>query len=139
MLSKHGPAYTEIGQIVLTNGTTHEFEADWTSAGLDAIAEIIREHRGHTSGKYGNGPLLTSNDGEEEYENDVFVMRTYCWCDGHFVGHEDNCPPNFIHKSTGMEVSWYKYNGRGVTSNVNWIPSITWHRIVNECIESVVR
>ncbi len=138
MLSKHGPAYTEIGQIVLTNGITHSHEADWATAGLDAIAEIIREQRGYTMGKWGNGPMLTSNDGEEEFDNDIFTMRSYCWCDGGLIGHDPNCPPNFVHKKTGIEISWYKHSGRGITANVDWLPAITWHRIVNECIESVV-
>lgn len=138
MLSRHGPAYTEIGQIVLTNGMTHSHEADWATAGLDAIAEIIREHRGEATGKFDNGPLLTSNDGEPEFSNDTFSMRTYCWCDGDRIGHQDGCPPNFIHNRTGIEVSWYKHSSRGITANVDWLSALTWHRIVNECIESVV-
>jgi len=52
------------------------------------------------------------------YENDVFMMHPYCWCE------EENCPwcnpkegeriaPNFYHKKSGLRVQWYKYIGRG--------------------------
>lgn len=138
MLSKVGPAYTEIGQILLTNGITHSHEADWATNGLDAIAEVIAEKRGHKQDKFGYGPLLTANEGDEEFENDTFAMSTYCWCDGAKIGHEESCPPNFFHKRTGIEISWYKHSGRGITANVDWLPALAWHRIVNECIESVV-
>jgi hypothetical protein len=138
MLSKVGPAYTEIGQILLTNGITHSHEADWATNGLDTIAEIIAERRGYKSGKHELCPLLTTDDNEEEFDNDVFSMRTYCWCDGARIGHEESCPPNFMHKRTGIEMSWYQHSGRGITANVDWLPALTWHRIINECIESVV-
>jgi hypothetical protein len=135
----HGPAYTEIGQILLTNTETLEHEADWATSGLDAIAEVIAEHRGYKQDKYGYGPLLTSNEGDQEYDNEIFTMRTYCWCDGTRKGHEDSCPPNFTYKPGGINVTWYKHSARGITSNVEWIPALAWHRIVNECIESVVK
>lgn len=45
------------------------------------------------------------------FENDVFAMRAYCWCDGD--AHPDGCPANFEHKASGFEASWYKYLGRG--------------------------
>ena len=138
MLSRHGPAYTEIGQIVLTNGMTHSHEADWAVAGLNTLAEIIAESRNNKLDKHGYGLLLTSSDGDESFENDIFGMSAYCDCDGTRLGHEDSCPPNFIHKSTGIEISWYKWAARGITANVDWLPAIAWHRIVNECIESVV-
>jgi hypothetical protein len=139
MLTKTGPAYTEISQILLTNTETQEFEADWATNGLDAIAEVIAEHRGHQRDKYSYGPLLTANEGDDDFENETFAMRTYCWCDGGRIGHEDSCPPNFVHKPTGIVITWYKHSGRGITANVDWIPALSWHRIINECIESVVK
>ena len=135
----HGPAYTEIGQILLTNTETLAHEADWATSGLNAIAEVIAEHRGYKKDKYGYGPLLTSNEGDDEFDNEIFTMRTYCWCGGDIEGHEDSCPPNFVHKPTSINITWYKYAGRGITANVDWLPALTWHRIVNECIESVVK
>jgi len=133
----YGPAYTEIGQILLTNTETLAHEANWATNGLQAIAEVISEHRGYVEDKYGHGPLLTSNEGDHEFDNKVFTMRTYCWCDGAIEGHEDACPPNFIYKPSGFTVTWYKHAGRGITSNIEWMPALKWHRIVNRCIESV--
>jgi hypothetical protein len=133
----NGPAYTEIGQILLTNARTLEFEADWASNGLQAIAEVIAETRGHIEDKYGYGPLLTSSEGDHEFNNKIFTMRTYCWCDGTSKGHEDACPPNFVYKPGDLTITWYKHAGRGITANVEWMSALAWHRIVNECIESV--
>jgi hypothetical protein len=133
----YGPAYTEIGQILLTNTETLAHEANWATNGLQAIAEVISEHRGYVEDKYGHGPLLTSNEGDHEFDNKVFTMRTYCWCDGAIEGHEYACPPNFIYKPSGFTVTWYKHAGRGITSNIEWMPALKWHRIVNRCIESV--
>lgn len=49
-----------------------------------------------------------------DYENDVFMMHPYCWCD------KLSCPwcgdkeaPNFHYKPTGGKVWWYKWIGRG--------------------------
>lgn len=139
MISLNGPAYTEIGQIVLTNGTTHEHEADWATVGINILAEVISEYRGHKKGKLDHGLLITSQDGDEPFENEVFSIRPYCVCEGDILGHEDGCPSNFIHKDTGIEISWYEHSGKGITSNVDWIPVLSWHRIINECIESVVK
>lgn len=134
---QNGPAYTEIGQILLTNTETLDYEADWATSGLNAIAEVIAEHRGYKKDKYGYGPLLTSNEGDHEFDNKVFAMRTYCWCDGTLKGHEDSCPPNFVHKPTGINITWYKHAGRGITANVEWLTAKQWYSIVNECIESI--
>ena len=139
MISLNGPAYTEIGQIFLTNGETHSFEADWATSGLNSLAEVISEHRGYKKDKYSYGPLLTSSDGDEDFVNDTFEMRSYCHCDGGRLGHEESCPPNFIHRPTGIIISWYNHSSRGITANVDWIPALSWHRIINECVESVVK
>jgi hypothetical protein len=137
MMFPGGPAYTEIGQILLTNTETLQHEADWASNGLTAIAEVIAEYRGYKEDKYGYGPLLTSNEGDGPFDNPVFTMRTYCLCDGTEYGHEDGCPPNFFYKPTGLTITWYEHANRGITSNVDWMPALAWHRIVNNCIESI--
>lgn len=66
------------------------------------------------------------------YENDVFAMHPYCWCD------KDDCPwcagdaPNFLHKKTGATITWYKYIGRSME-----ISDGDWTEIFNECFESI--
>ena len=54
----------------------------------------------------------TDNSGAS-FENEVFVLNAYCWCDGENLEHEEGCPPNFEYKPSGFVASWYKYLGRG--------------------------
>ena len=63
------------------------------------------------------------------YENDVFMMHEFCWCE------EDNCKwcsynePNFIFKPTNAKVWWYKYIGRSQETEgelpSNWLYDCT--------------
>ena len=49
-----------------------------------------------------------------QFENDVFMMHNYCWCERSecpWCGPEERA--NFIHKPSGVSVWWYKYMGRG--------------------------
>lgn len=119
-----------------------------------------------------------------EFENDVFMMHPFCWCE------QDDCPwclmctcpeeayeyyvqnvkvdfevwtadsshgdevreirkadhllcnlcrgvvkpaPNFLHKSSGSSVSWYKYIGRGMEISLNG----QWEAILAESIASL--
>lgn len=68
-----------------------------------------------------------------KYENDVFMMHPFCWCDKDdcgWCGEIGNMPkiirdtfnkkyneserlPNFYFKPTGFKMWWYKYIGRG--------------------------
>ena len=43
MISKYGPAYTEIGQILFSNTSTYDHEADWATDGVRAIALAIAQ------------------------------------------------------------------------------------------------
>jgi hypothetical protein len=85
-----------------------------------------------------------------EFENDVFMMHPYCWCEKPdcpwcrgcaCLGHDDPCDncvgqphraPNFLFKPTGAEVSWYKYIGRGMVLD-DKLP----HTFVATCLESL--
>lgn len=132
-------AYTELGQWAFSNGQVQEHEADWATDGLVMLSEIIAEARGEIRSKYGYDGLLASNSGTDEFDNDTFTMRPYCWCDGDRPSHEMGCPPNFEHKPSGLRISWYKHAGRGVTANQSAPTAICWWRILNECVESVER
>jgi hypothetical protein len=86
------------------------------------------------------------NDWGEKYgtdfENDVFAMHKFCWCE------REDCPycwdeekhgkqhPNFVHKTTGFKVWWYKYIGRDVEVNEQ-ISVEELKKIKTECIESI--
>ena len=70
------------------------------------------------------------NEEHWDYENGVFRLSRYCWCD------ESDCEknyPNFLHKSTGSGVQWYKHFGRSMEFEIKG----DWPRIFNECVESI--
>ena len=132
----------ELGQMLLSNTPIQSYESYWATDGLNMIAEVIAELRGKQHGTYGWDGLLTSNSGAEDYINDVFEMRSYCWCDATWEEdpehpHAHGCPPNFLYKPTGMIITWYKHANRGATSNKQYPGARTWFEIIKHCIGSV--
>lgn len=134
----------ELGQILLSNNNWHRNEAEWATDGLLMLGQVIAESRGLDPN--GFRTTLAENSGEEEFVNDVFEMRSYCWCDaGWDIDENENsnhphaggCPPNFLHKSTGLIFTWYKHAGRGITSNAKYPGAKKWFEILKECVESV--
>lgn len=124
----------ELGQLAFSNTPIGEYDAHWASHGLELIAEAITVARGDDPDKTG---LLTSNHGCEPFENDVFAMRTYCWCSGDAPGHDNGCPPNFVYNPTGLTITWYKHAARGVTANQPEPDPFTWVNILNTAIKSI--
>jgi len=70
-----------------------------------------------------------------DYENNVFMMHRFCWCES------DDCPwckfdeeaaPNFLFKETNATVHWYKYIGRSMEVEGN-LP-LDW---LVKCVESI--
>ena len=130
----------ELGQVILSNNNWHRYEAYWATDGLHMIAQVIAELRGEDPND--GWTTLTSNSGAEEFVNDVFEMRCYCWCDAAWEEnpdhpHANGCPPNFLYKPTGMIVTWYKHANRGITSNKKYPGARTWFEIIKHCIGSI--
>jgi hypothetical protein len=128
--------------MLLSNTPIQSYESYWATDGLNMIAEVIAELRGKQHGTYGWDGLLTSNSGAEDYANDVFEMRSYCWCDATWEEdpdhpHAHGCPPNFLYKPTGMIVTWYKHANRGANSNKQYPGARTWFEIIKHCIGSI--
>lgn len=123
------------------------------SDGLRLLTKAICEASGEESqfglgGEFGYGV---------NYENEVFSMHRYCWCDGydcpwcsysgeegqHFqerfrpMGAEPNPnysgAPNFWHKASGFKVWWYKWIGRDMEANGEFDISA----IISECAASL--
>ncbi len=95
--------------------------------GLVFLGDIISEAF-HIANPAGNDA--------EEYENETFLFKSFCWGCNICKQGEDNCRPNFIYKPTGFSISWYKYVGRGMeihgaTSKKQWL------KIVLDCINSM--
>jgi hypothetical protein len=100
------------------------------SDGLVYITKYITEN---TSNKTGEGFGLGGEYGYgANFENDVFMIHRYCWCE------KEDCPwcegeePNFRYKPTGATISWYKYIGRGMITIGN-LPT-NW---IKKCINSI--
>lgn len=124
----------ELGQAVFSNTPWGCYNTPgYVTAGLDLIGDRIANLRHGDPEAYES---LTSNYGEPEYRNEVFVMRTYCWCDGEKEGHEEGCPPNFEHFASGFASTWYKHSHRS-PSVIREISFKDWQAIQTECLESV--
>jgi hypothetical protein len=71
------------------------------------------------------------------FENDVFMMHTYCQCD------EDGCVwcngerPNFHIKESCIKVCWYKYIGRGMTHILHPHTLSEWKTEFDKCVKSL--
>jgi hypothetical protein len=120
----------------------------------DLVSELLRDltrrivqRTGDETG-YGLGGRFGYG---ENYENDVFMMHRYCWCeradcpwclscDCTWSGPEcadckndDRKPaPNFLHKPSGAMAHWYKYIGRGME-----ISDADWPAVIAECVSSL--
>lgn len=131
----------DLGQMLLSHTPMQTYDADWATDGLNMIAEVIAELRGEEHGVYGWNSLLTSNSGNDEFVNDIFEMRSFCWCDSGWQDYEgphpDGCPPNFIYKPTGVVITWYKHASRGITANKKYPGARTWFEIIKHCIGSI--
>ena len=71
-----------------------------------------------------------------DYENDVFMMHCFCWCE------KDDCKwcngdePNFRYKKSGLEIKWYKWIGRSMEFNKD-ISNKEWKKLYQDCIKSI--
>jgi len=76
-------------------------------------------------------PLGTENPFRNtgtSYENDTFVVHSYNW-----VTEDDGF---FRHPESGIEVSWYKWLGRGMCTNY-FMEEKDFINIINDCIHSL--
>ena len=122
----------ELGQIVTGATFTHVETPSYVTAGfsiLDALYAELFEGGGDLHAR-------TSNHGGERIVTDTFEIGAYCWCDGQRQGHEDGCPPNFIHHPSGFAAYWYKHAERGETCNT--APTVLqWAAVLRECIDAL--
>lgn len=80
----------------------------------------------------------------EKYENTVFEMHPYCWCDerecpmcgGHVMQDGVQTRTTFFHKPSGYRLHWYKYMMRAVEVNRH-VTGDELKAIIAECIMSL--
>lgn len=76
-------------------------------------------------------------DGEEggrhyKWETDTFVIMPYYWGDDDTIG----ALPNFVHKPTGFEMTWYKYALRDAYMNQP-VTLAELDEMMRACVESI--
>lgn len=110
-----------------------ERSEDEISEGLRALTKAL-----HGAGIDVTGWGLGGENGYgANYENDVFMMHRFCWCE------RETCPwcrdespePNFRHKASGTTVHWYKWIGRSM--EIEMLPQVDWATILRACIDSI--
>ena len=83
------------------------------STNIDSgLVELTRQIRLKT-GKEGSFGLGGQDGYGIEYENEVFSMMPYCWCEQDDCKWCNGIAPNFLYKPTNGKIFWYKYIGRG--------------------------
>lgn len=68
-----------------------------------------------------------------DYENDVFMLHRYCWCDREDCRWCAQGAPHFVHKASGSTVTWYKYIGRSMELDLK----VPWGQIMQDCFASL--
>ena len=101
----------------------------------DSMSESLREltrqiclktdddGSGGLGGEYGYGC---------NFENSVFAMHRYCWCENDDCKWCNGEEPNFYYKPSGTCISWYKYIGRD--NDIDGSLPDDWFKT---CIESI--
>ena len=145
-------------EIVLPEGvgTTPHFYS--LAGALRMLTEELSLH-----GAYPGGGCLGGEFGYGAvFENDVFTMHPYCWCDRMECpwccwcdeSRPDNCAcdfcsnniqgakggtherpaPNFWHKESGLKVWWYKWIGRSMLTEG---PEDRWQAAIRDALASL--
>jgi hypothetical protein len=131
------PAMTNAAEVFPPELGQAAFGAPWQEY---AMPEFVRAGLAYlgaaVTAESSTGANPTGNTGAS-FENEVFALRSHCWCDGGAKGHEEGCPPNFEHKSSGFDASWYKYLGRGSSVSAPITPQ-AFVGIVTDCEISLV-
>ena len=93
---------------------------------LKSIEESLDVYMWNKTQKNYNSPF--GNTGNS-FKNDIFEVNAYYWG----TDEKEIEKPNFKYKS--IEISWYKYLGRGMC-----IPEMTYEELddmLNECLKSL--
>lgn len=117
----------EIGQAIFGQ-PTQEFECPQI---LDAALMAIRDelqrvlwNLRHT----GTDPFANRSD---SFKCETFCVCSYSWGD-------DPQPWNFKHYASGIEVSWYKYFGRGMSVNKAVMPDDA-ASLLGDCLAALLK
>jgi hypothetical protein len=112
----------ELGQMCFGQ-PTQQFECpDYVAAALEYLAESFFYDKNLSK----ENPFRNTG---ARWSNSVFEVRAYDW-------NEDNIQ-TFNFKYKDIEVSWYKYSGRGMSINREVSEKECWE-MLKECVESIL-
>lgn len=122
----------------------------------DVIYAISEKLMQKDPGAQSHGLLGGSAGYGQAFENDVFMVHPFCWCEKEDCGWcsdigampqlvrditgvkyvDSERLPNFHYKPLDFKVWWYKYIGRGMESNQE-LDSLELSKMLVACIESL--
>lgn len=70
-----------------------------------------------------------------DFENDIFMMHPFCFCESPSCNWCEEEYPNFLHKKSNFKVHWYKWIGR--SNEVYNENKVEWSSIFKECLSSI--
>lgn len=105
----------------------------WVEAGATIRADLTQLGSliGQVRGSAGEDPALSGS--AAQFSCETFTMRAYC---GGLCDDCEQCPANFTHPRTGLEIRWYKRAGRGTEVN-KIVPAATWAGIYAQAVDAI--
>jgi hypothetical protein len=117
----------EMGQALFGNPVSEYSCPDWVTALIKDMLDDLEMHHGnyhqHTADYFNENPFLDVCCRWEDtyfYEVGGITFRRYYWGDDEVEAEK----PNFSFGE--VEIRWYKYPGRGMTTNVKWKKPHLW-------------
>jgi hypothetical protein len=90
-------------EIIIPKGATTNVENDLVKL-TEFLSKKLKIESGYgLGGEFGYGI---------DFENDVFMMHEYCWCERDDCKWCNDDAPNFLFKPTNCKIFWYKWIGR---------------------------
>lgn len=117
----------ELGQAVFGQPAKRYECPMWIEAFLAYIDNELRRIMWNINQKEYESPFSNTAN---EYENDTFHVQAYCW--------NENIVQRYNFKYKDIEISWYKYCGRGMSIN----RKITYKEgidMLNDCVKSLIK
>lgn len=96
---------------------------------LDAALSFLRHEIGRVLWNIRQEQVDPFSSSAESFKCAAFCVCAYSWSD-------DPQPWNFKHYKSGIEVSWYKYMGRGMTVNKVVTPDQA-AELLRDCMEAM--
>jgi len=141
MKEKYTP---ELGQMVFGQPWQEQGCPDHLETALNAIRHFMDVNKTTGSGSdFNTTPFDNSGD---KYKNDEFEVNAYDWtdcnCGAWWEDRPQECtcgwePQEYNFKWRDIEVSWYKYLGRGMSVNRKVSPQES-SELINECMKSLI-